>query len=51
MIMDDKIVQEQLANTGKRLDYVYGNNYSLDMKPEMITLRLPRTVANLEVIA
>ncbi len=49
MIMDEEMIRAQLADTRKRLDYVYGDHYQLDMKPDMITLRFPKNINNMEV--
>lgn len=51
VIMSDKIVQEQLKNTRKRLSYVYGEGVKLEMKPGLVTMRFPKVVTNVEVIS
>jgi hypothetical protein len=47
--MDESMIERQLEDTKKRLYYVYGDKYDLEMKPNMITLRFPVTISNLEV--
>ena len=45
-IMDERIVKEQIENNRKRLDYVFGDNYNLAMKEDLVTLRFPRITGN-----
>ena len=48
-IMNEEMIQKQLAEIKKRLAYVYGDKYILDMKPNMIMLRFPGTIPGTEV--
>lgn len=48
-IMDESMIDRQLEDTKKRLFYVYGDKYDLELKANMITLRFPVTISNLEV--
>lgn len=45
-IMDEDLIRKQLSDTEKRLKYVYGDKYYLEMKPNLVTLRFPTTLSN-----
>lgn len=45
-IMDEEMIRKQLQDTEKRLKYVYGDRYQLEMKPNLVSLRFPGTISN-----
>lgn len=49
-IMDSAFIQKQLADTARRLEYVYGDDYILELKPDIVTLRFPEKTNNMEVM-
>ena len=48
-IIDDRIVRDQLSDTARRLEYVYGDRCRLDLKTDMVSLRIPEAAAVMEV--